>query len=296
MLGERTAEEIKMAIGSAFPLPDEPHAEIRGRDLVSGPAEDDHRLGRGGPQGHRGAGQRHHRRGQEHPRQDPAGAGRRHHGQGHRPDRWWRAAEGPRRAAQARDRDADPHHREPAVLGRDRVRASASRSSRPSRRCSSRARVTDVPASQGARPPRRPDRHGARAGHRRLPQRRRRARTGRSTGSAGVATAVVRPIQDGIATLVRPLGDAFGGVTDIFSVRAENERLAGAGRDARAAHAVRARPRARERRTARAARDPRPRRARGRRRARRRARRQRLRVDHRDRRRAATTASSATCR
>jgi rod shape-determining protein MreB len=36
MLGERTAEEIKMAIGSAFPIPDEPHAEIRGRDLVSG--------------------------------------------------------------------------------------------------------------------------------------------------------------------------------------------------------------------------------------------------------------------
>jgi rod shape-determining protein MreC len=41
----------------------------------------------------------------------------------------------------------------------------------------------------------------------------------------GVATAVVRPIQDGIATLVRPLGDAFGGVTDVFAVRAENERL-----------------------------------------------------------------------
>jgi rod shape-determining protein MreB and related proteins len=36
MLGERTAEEIKMAIGSAFPMPDEPVAEIRGRDLVSG--------------------------------------------------------------------------------------------------------------------------------------------------------------------------------------------------------------------------------------------------------------------
>jgi len=36
MLGERTSEEIKMAIGSAFPMPDEPHAEIRGRDLVSG--------------------------------------------------------------------------------------------------------------------------------------------------------------------------------------------------------------------------------------------------------------------
>src|SRR5216117_2700926 len=36
MLGERTAEEIKMAIGSAYPSSDEPHAEIRGRDLVSG--------------------------------------------------------------------------------------------------------------------------------------------------------------------------------------------------------------------------------------------------------------------
>ncbi len=36
LLGERTAEEIKMTIGSAFPRPDEPHAEIRGRDLISG--------------------------------------------------------------------------------------------------------------------------------------------------------------------------------------------------------------------------------------------------------------------
>ena len=36
LLGERTAEEIKMAIGSACPSPEEPHLEIRGRDLVSG--------------------------------------------------------------------------------------------------------------------------------------------------------------------------------------------------------------------------------------------------------------------
>ncbi len=36
MLGERTAEEVKVAIGSAYPAPDEPSAEIRGRDLVSG--------------------------------------------------------------------------------------------------------------------------------------------------------------------------------------------------------------------------------------------------------------------
>ena len=36
LLGERTAEQIKMAVGSAFPYPDEPGAEVRGRDLVSG--------------------------------------------------------------------------------------------------------------------------------------------------------------------------------------------------------------------------------------------------------------------
>ena len=36
MLGERTAEEIKMAVASAFPMPDEKQAEIRGRDLVTG--------------------------------------------------------------------------------------------------------------------------------------------------------------------------------------------------------------------------------------------------------------------
>ncbi len=36
MLGERTAEHIKISIGSAFPAEDEPQAEVRGRDLVSG--------------------------------------------------------------------------------------------------------------------------------------------------------------------------------------------------------------------------------------------------------------------
>ena len=36
LLGERTAEEIKMAIGSAYPLQGENDAEIRGRDLATG--------------------------------------------------------------------------------------------------------------------------------------------------------------------------------------------------------------------------------------------------------------------
>ena len=36
MLGERTAEEVKLALGSAFTLASEPEADVRGRDLVSG--------------------------------------------------------------------------------------------------------------------------------------------------------------------------------------------------------------------------------------------------------------------
>jgi len=35
-IGERTAEEIKIAIGSAYPVEDEVKAEVRGRDLMSG--------------------------------------------------------------------------------------------------------------------------------------------------------------------------------------------------------------------------------------------------------------------
>jgi rod shape-determining protein MreB and related proteins len=36
MIGQQTAEELKLEIGSAFPLAEEVQAEIRGRDLVSG--------------------------------------------------------------------------------------------------------------------------------------------------------------------------------------------------------------------------------------------------------------------
>ncbi|MGQ0520256.1 MAG: rod shape-determining protein, partial [Actinomycetota bacterium] len=35
-IGERTAEEIKLAIGSAFPVDDSVKAEVRGRDLMTG--------------------------------------------------------------------------------------------------------------------------------------------------------------------------------------------------------------------------------------------------------------------
>ncbi|MCK4436368.1 rod shape-determining protein [bacterium] len=36
MVGERTAEEVKMRIGSAFPIEDETTMEVKGRDLVAG--------------------------------------------------------------------------------------------------------------------------------------------------------------------------------------------------------------------------------------------------------------------
>jgi len=36
MIGERTAEEIKIRIGSAYPLEEELHMDVRGRDLISG--------------------------------------------------------------------------------------------------------------------------------------------------------------------------------------------------------------------------------------------------------------------
>ena len=36
MIGQQTAEEVKLEIGSAHPMPEEVQAEIRGRDLVSG--------------------------------------------------------------------------------------------------------------------------------------------------------------------------------------------------------------------------------------------------------------------
>lgn len=36
LIGERTAEDVKVAVGSAFPSADEPGAQVRGRDLVTG--------------------------------------------------------------------------------------------------------------------------------------------------------------------------------------------------------------------------------------------------------------------
>ena len=109
MLGERTAEEIKMALGSAYPSSDEPHAEIRGRDLVSGlpktiviSAEEIRRAIEEPVNAHR-------RRGQDHPGQVPARTGRRRHGPRHRAHRRRRAAARARRAAARGDRACPIH-------------------------------------------------------------------------------------------------------------------------------------------------------------------------------------------
>ncbi len=116
MLGERTAEEIKLALGSAFPAKDEPHAEIRGRDLVSGLPKTilicaaEVRRAIDEPD------QPHHRRGQVHARQVPARAGGRRHGPRHRPHRRRRPAARTRPADPRGDGNARAHRGQPARL------------------------------------------------------------------------------------------------------------------------------------------------------------------------------------
>ncbi len=45
------------------------------------------------------------------------------------------------------------------------------------------------------------------------------------SGTRGLATQVFRPVQDGVAFLVRPIGTGFGSVTELFSLRSENAQL-----------------------------------------------------------------------
>jgi rod shape-determining protein MreC len=44
-------------------------------------------------------------------------------------------------------------------------------------------------------------------------------------GVRSTATSVFRPIQDGVVRLVSPIGEAASGLTDLFSVRSDNEQL-----------------------------------------------------------------------
>ena len=101
-VGERTAEAVKLAIGSASPHDGEQQAEIRGREVATGPAQDGRAVPARGPRrvgGQRGV----HRRGRRRvPRRGAARAGAGHHVPGRPPHR--------RRRAAARD-DAAPGRR-----------------------------------------------------------------------------------------------------------------------------------------------------------------------------------------
>ena len=131
LIGTQTAEEVKLEIGSAATMEEELQAEIRGRDLVTGPAEDRDALLAGGAARPRRAAPADHRRDQVDARQDAAGALLGHHGPRHRPGRRRRAPEPPRRAPAPRDRDAGARRRVAAHVRRGRLRPRARGVRRP---------------------------------------------------------------------------------------------------------------------------------------------------------------------
>ena len=106
LIGSQTAEEIKLEIGSAYPLPQEEQAEIRGRDLVTGlpktivlSSEEVRSALEEPTAGHRG-------RHQGDAGQDAARAGQRHHGPRHHAGRRRVAAAGTGGTPARRDADA----------------------------------------------------------------------------------------------------------------------------------------------------------------------------------------------
>ena len=116
LIGERTAEDVKVAVGSAFPSAEEPGAQVRGRDLVTGMprtiemSAEEIRWALDEPvQAIVG-------RGRRHPGPDTAGARGGRDGPGDHADR--------RRGAALRDgptsgqRDGDPRARRRAAAGR----------------------------------------------------------------------------------------------------------------------------------------------------------------------------------
>jgi dTDP-glucose 4,6-dehydratase len=149
-LGERTAEDIKIAVGSAYPGEwDSQRVTLRGRDLLTGPAA----LVEVGADQIREAiepsvaADRRHDQG--HDRGDAARARRRHHGPGDRARRRRGAARRPGPARRRGHPDARPRRGRPADLRRPRARASCSRSSTPRWTASSSPTPT---AARRARP------------------------------------------------------------------------------------------------------------------------------------------------
>ena len=121
MIGSQTAEEVKLEIGSAYELPEEVEAEIRGRDLVTGLPKTVVLSASEVRARARRAAEPDHRRGQADARQDAAGACVRHHGPGHRARRRRRAPPAHDRPPARRDADARAPGRVAAHLRRRRL-------------------------------------------------------------------------------------------------------------------------------------------------------------------------------
>ena len=138
LIGERTAEQIKIEIGSAHPLDEPLTMEVKGRDLVEGvpkTLDADRRGSARGAVGGRRGDRRNRARG---PRAHAAGALGRHHGQGHHHHRRRLAAAQPRPAALARRRAC--RSRTPRTRSR-RWRSGPGRCSR-TWTCCGRSRIT----------------------------------------------------------------------------------------------------------------------------------------------------------
>ena len=147
-IGERTAEEIKVAIGSAWPVQDEVKAEVRGRDLMSGLPKtvilspEEVREAIAEPVGV------HRRLGHRLPRRGAARAGPRPHRPGHAPGRRRRHAEGPGPPHRRGDRDPRAPRRRSRSSASCSAPAGASRPTTSSRSCSWAQRVEHVPVQR----------------------------------------------------------------------------------------------------------------------------------------------------
>ena len=125
LIGQQTAEEVKLEIGSAYPMEEEVQAEIRGRDMVSGLPKTVVLTSEEIRAGARGAPVADHRRGQGDARPHAAGARVRHHGSRHHARRGRLAPAGPRRAPARGDADAGAPGRVAADVRGGRIGALA---------------------------------------------------------------------------------------------------------------------------------------------------------------------------
>ena len=121
LIGQQTAEELKLEIGSAYPMEEEVQAEIRGRDMVCGPAQDRRAHQRGDPQALEEPLSQIIDAVKETLDRTPPGAGIRHHGPRHHARGRRLAAAGARRAPARRDADARAPGRVAADVRRRRL-------------------------------------------------------------------------------------------------------------------------------------------------------------------------------